>query len=218
MVPVTAFDQFALLKYFNKGGPMMWPLLLISILSIGMVFERLWHYHKVSINTPEFLKKTRMALEAHRIKDAITMCENYKGPIASLMKAGLLKAGKPREEIEIAIAASGGVEMSRLERGLSGLATCASIGPLVGFLGTVTGMIKAFEAIAAHGMNNPTLVAVGISEALITTATGLIIGIPALAFYNFFNSRVSKLVIEMEESTGLLMEYMDDLSSSTTHE
>ncbi|MBN1355506.1 MotA/TolQ/ExbB proton channel family protein [bacterium] len=209
---VSSFEQFAILTYFNKGGPMMWPLLAISILVIAMVFERLYHYRKVSINTPEFLKKVRIALEARKIKEAITMCENYKGPIASIMKAGLLKAGKSREEIETAIAASGGVEMSRLERGLTGLATCASIAPLLGFLGTVTGMIKAFEAIAAHGLNNPALVAVGISEALITTATGLMIGIPSLAFFNYFNSRVSKLVLEMEESTGLLLEYMDELS------
>jgi biopolymer transport protein ExbB len=209
---VSSFEQFALLKYFHKGGPMMWPLLAISIVVIAMVFERLYHYRKVSINTPEFLKKIRIALEAKKIKEAITMCENYRGPIASIMKSGLLKSGRPREEIETAIAASGGVEMSRLERGLTGLATCASIAPLMGFLGTVTGMIKAFEAIAAHGLNNPALVAVGISEALITTATGLIIGIPALTFYNYFNSRVSKLVLEMEESTGLLLEYMDELS------
>ncbi len=211
---VTAFEQFPLLKYFHKGGPMMWPLLAVSIIVVAMVFERLYHYHKVSINTPEFLKKIRVALQARKIKEAITMCENYKGPIASIMKSGLLKAGKHREEIETAIAASGGVEMSRLERGLTGLATCASVAPLLGFLGTVTGMIKAFEAIAAHGLNNPALVAVGISEALITTATGLMIGIPALTFFNYFNSRVSKLVLEMEESSGLLMEYMDELSTN----
>jgi biopolymer transport protein ExbB len=211
---VTGFEQFALLMYFNKGGPMMWPLLAISILVIGMVIERIFHYYRVSINTPEFLRKIRTLLEAGKVKEAITLCENYKGPIASIMKAGLLKTGKSREEIETAIAASGGIEMSRLERGLTGLATCSSIAPLMGFLGTVTGMIKAFEAIAAHGMNNPALVAVGISEALITTATGLMIGIPAMAFYNYFTSKVSKLVLEMEESSGLLLEFMDDLSTS----
>lgn len=211
---VTGFEQFALLMYFNKGGPMMWPLLAVSILVIGMVIERIFHYYRVSINTPEFLRKIRTLLEAGKVKEAITLCENYKGPIASIMKAGLLKTGKSREEIETAIAASGGIEMSRLERGLTGLATCSSIAPLLGFLGTVTGMIRAFEAIAAHGMNNPALVAVGISEALITTATGLMIGIPAMAFYNYFTSKVSKLVLEMEESSGLLLEFMDELSTS----
>jgi biopolymer transport protein ExbB len=211
---VTGFEQFALLMYFDRGGPMMWPLLAISITVIGMVIERMFYYYRVSINTPEFLKKIRTLLENGKIKEAITLCENYKGPIASIMKAGLLKSGKSREEIETAIAASGGIEMSRLERGLTGLATCSSIAPLMGFLGTVAGMIKSFEAIAAHGMNNPALVAVGISEALITTATGLIIGIPAMTFYNYFTSKVSKLVLEMEESSGVLLEYMDDLSVS----
>lgn len=212
---VTSFEQFAILQYFNKGGPIMWPLLAVSIIVIGMVIERVLYYYRVSINTPEFLKKIRTLLEAKRIKEAITLCENYKGPIASILKSGLLKAGRSREEIETAIAASGGIEMSRLERGLTGLATCSSLAPLLGFLGTVTGMIRSFEAIAAHGMNNPALVASGISEALITTAAGLMIGIPAMAFYNYFTSKVSKLVVEMEESSGLLLEYMGDISTGT---
>lgn len=212
---VTSFEQFAILQYFNKGGPIMWPLLAVSIIVIGMVIERVLYYYRVSINTPEFLKKIRTLLEAKRIKEAITLCENYKGPIASILKSGLLKAGRSREEIETAIAASGGIEMSRLERGLTGLATCSSLAPLLGFLGTVTGMIRSFEAIAAHGMNNPALVASGISEALITTAAGLMIGIPAMAFYNYFTSKVSKLVVEMEESSGLLLEYMGDISTGS---
>ena len=211
---VAGFEQFALLIYFNKGGPIMWPLLGISIWVIGMVIERFIHYYRVSINTPDFLRKIRILLEGAKIKEAITLCENYKGPIASIMKAGLLKTGKPREEIETAIAASGGIEMSRLERGLAGLATSSSIAPLLGFLGTVTGMTTAFDAIAAHGMNNPAMVASGISEALITTATGLIVGIPAMTFYNYFTSKVRKLVLEMEESSGLLLEFMDELSAS----
>lgn len=210
---VSAFEQFALLNYFNKGGPVMWPLLAISIVAIALVFERVFYYRRVSINTPEFLKKIRVALEARKIKEAIMMCENYKGPIASIMKAGLLKTGRSREEIENAIASAGGVEMSRLERGLIGLATCATIAPLLGFLGTVTGMIRSFEAIAQQGLNNPGLVASGISEALITTAAGLMISLPVVVAYNYFNAKVAKLVLEMEESSGLLLEYIGEIQA-----
>ncbi len=212
---VTAFEQFALLQYFQKGGPIMWPLLAISIAAIAMIFERMFYYRKISINTPDFLKKIRSLLESKKIKEAITECENHRSPIASIMKSGLLKFGRSREEIETAIAASGGIEMSRLERGLIGLASSSTLAPLLGFLGTVTGMIRAFDAIAAHGLNNPALVASGISEALITTAAGLMIGIPTVAFYNYFNAKVAKVVLEMEESSGLLMEYIEDLTQKS---
>ncbi len=215
---VSALDQFAILNYFNKGGVVMWPLLAISIIAVALILERIFFYRSVSINTPEFLKKIRIALEAKKIKEAIMMCENYKGPIASIMKAGLLKSGKPREEIETALSSAGGVEMARLERGLIGLATCSTIAPLLGFLGTVTGMIRSFEAIAQQGLNNPGLVASGISEALITTATGLFIALPVVASFNYFNAKVARLVLEMEESSGLLLEYIGDLQTPSMME
>ena len=91
---VSALEQFAILNYFNKGGVVMWPLLAISVIAVALILERIFFYRSVSINTPEFLKKIRIALEAKKIKEAIMMCENYKGPIASIMKAGLLKIGR----------------------------------------------------------------------------------------------------------------------------
>lgn len=204
---LSFFEQFEILKFFQKGGPVMWPLLFLSILGLAFIFERFWHYHRVSINTPEFLDKMRKILGQQKIKEAIQLCENYRGPIASILKAGLLKFGHERSEIEKAIDNSGAIEMSRLERGLIWIATISTIAPMLGFLGTVTGMIKAFDVIAAQGMNNPAMVALGISEALITTATGLIIAIPMSLAYNFFTNKVSKLVLEMEESSGMLMEF-----------
>ncbi|MBN2053866.1 MotA/TolQ/ExbB proton channel family protein [bacterium] len=206
------FQQFEILQMFQKGGPVMWPLLFVSILGLAFIFERFWHYHRVTINTPDFLDKIRKVLRQRKVKEAIQVCENYRGPIASILKAGLLKFGKQKEEVEKAIDNSGAIEMSRLERGLIWIATVSTIAPLLGFLGTVTGMIKAFDTIATQGMNNPALVALGISEALITTATGLAIAIPMSLAYNYFSNRVGKLVLEMEESSGMLLEFMNEMS------
>lgn len=213
---LNALSQFPLLNYFNKGGPVMWPLLALSILGVAFTLERFWYYHKVSINTPEFLDKIRQVLKQRKVKEALQVCEHYRGPIASILKAGLLKFGKGRDEIEKAISATGGIEMDRLERGLIWLATIANIAPMLGFLGTVTGMINAFDTIARQGLNNPALVAIGISQALITTATGLTIAIPVSLLYNYFVNRVSKLVLEMEESSNLLVEYMSEMTSEDT--
>jgi biopolymer transport protein ExbB len=210
------FDQLPVLKYFNKGGPVMYPLLFLSILGVAVILERAWYYHRVTINTPEFLDKIRKVLKQRKIKEAVLVCENYRGPIASILKHGLLNYGKGRDFIEKAIDSAGELEMARLERGLVWIATIQTIGPFLGFLGTVTGMIKAFEVIATHGLNNPSLVAIGISEALITTATGLIIAIPMNLFYNYFTTRVSKLVLEMQESSGMLVEYLSALEEEAT--
>ncbi|MBI2570593.1 MAG: MotA/TolQ/ExbB proton channel family protein [Candidatus Schekmanbacteria bacterium] len=209
------YETFPLLDYFDKGGPVMWPLLACSIVAVTFIIERFWHYHKASIDAPEFLDRIGKVLQKGKIKEATKMCEAYTGPVASILKAGLLRYDRGKEEIERAIEASGSLEMARLERGLVVLASVANLAPLLGFLGTVTGMINSFEAIAKQGLNNPALVSIGISEALITTAGGLMIAIPVLAFYNYFTSRVSKIVLDMEESSAFLVEYMGDLESAS---
>ena len=144
----------------------------------------------------------------------MTICEEYGGPIANIMKAGLLKYGRPQEEIERTIEAASAHELSRLERGLSVLATVSNIAPLLGFLGTVSGMINSFDALARAGLSNPGLVAKGISEALITTATGLAVAIPMLVAYNYFTSRVSKFVLEMETSANVLLETYSEMDEA----
>ena len=133
-------------------------------------------------------------------------CEEYEGPIANIMKAGLLKYGRPQDEIERTIETASAHELARLERGLGVLATISNIAPLLGFLGTVSGMINSFDALARAGLSNPGLVAQGISEALITTATGLGVAIPILTSYNYFTTRCSKYVLEMETAANVLLE------------
>ena len=202
-------------RYMQDGGPVMWPLLAFSILGLAFTIERAVALRRARINVNEFLAKVRKALIVNRsIRDAIKICEQYQGPVASIMKAGLLKYGQPKEDVEKTIENAAFYEMSRLERGLLVLATTANVAPLLGFFGTVTGMIKSFKALAEAGLSNPGLVAAGISEALITTAAGLMIAIPVQLAYNFFISRINKFVRDIETATNMLLETFGEMERS----
>jgi biopolymer transport protein ExbB len=193
----------------------MWPLLAFSVAALAVSIERFIALRRAKINVNEFLAKVRKALVVNRsIREAIKVCEQYRGPVASIMKAGLLKYGQPKEDIEKTIENAALFEMGRLERFLPVLATTANVAPLLGFLGTVTGMIKSFDALAAAGLSNPGLVALGIKEALITTATGLIIAIPVQLVYNYFMSRINKFVRDIETATNMLLETFGEMERS----
>ncbi len=198
--------------YMEQGGPVMWPLLAFSILGLAFAIERFFALRKAQINVNEFLAKIRKALMVNRsLRDAVKICEQYRGPVASIMKAGLLKFGQPKEDVEKTIENAALYEMGRLERGLNVLATTANVAPLLGFLGTVTGMINSFDALAKQGLSNPGAVAAGISEALITTATGLIIAIPIQLAYNYFMTKINKFVRDIETATNMLIETFSEM-------
>lgn len=204
-----------LANYFEQGGPMMWPLLIFSIVGLALTVERFIALRKARINVNEFLAKIRKALMVNRSqRDAIRICEQYQGPVASILKAALLKFGQPKEDIEKTIENAALFEMGRLERGLNVLATTANVAPLLGFLGTVTGMINSFDALAKQGLTNPGAVAAGISEALITTAAGLFIAIPIQIAYNYFATRINRFVRDIETSTNMLLETFGDMERS----
>lgn len=199
-------------KYMVGGGPVMWPILICSIVGLAIAIERWMVLNKASINVNEFLAKLRKALLVNRsVRDGIKVCEQYRGPLASIMKAGLLKYGQPKEDVQKTIETAAIHEMSRLEARLMVLATVVTVAPLLGFLGTVTGMIASFDALAKEGLSNPGAVAAGISEALITTAAGLIVALPIQLFYNYFTSRINKTVREIETSTNMLLETFTEM-------
>jgi biopolymer transport protein ExbB len=199
----------------QKGGPVMWPLLAFSILGLAFTIERFFALRKAKINVNEFLAKIRKALMVNRsIRDAVKICEQYQGPVASIMKAGLLKYGQSKDEVEKTIENAALYEMGRLERGLAVLATTANVAPLLGFLGTVTGMIKSFDQLAKVGLSNPAAVAAGISEALITTAAGLIIAIPVQLAYNYYMTRINRFVRDIETATNMLIETFGEMDRS----
>jgi biopolymer transport protein ExbB len=196
----------------EQGGPVMWPLLAFSVLGLAVAIERFFALRRARVNVNEFLAKVRKALMVNRsLRDAVKICEQYQGPVASVMKAGLLKYGQPKEDIEKTIENAALFEMGRLERGLSVLATTANVAPLLGFLGTVTGMINSFDALAKQGLSNPAAVAAGISEALITTAAGLIIAIPVQLAYNYYMTRINKFVRDIETAANMLIETFGEM-------
>ncbi|MBD3336291.1 MAG: MotA/TolQ/ExbB proton channel family protein [Candidatus Eisenbacteria bacterium] len=198
-----------MLELFQAGGNFMWPLLLTSIIGLAVILERMFTLQRAHTNTRRLMERILQDLKSDGVGAAIETCTRTRGPIAAILHAGLLKAHKGPEAVEKAIENAGTIEMSFLQRGLIWLATVANIAPLMGFLGTVSGMINAFEAIAAAEQVSAKVVAKGISEALITTATGLLIAIPVQTAHNYFVARIDRFVLEMEESS---VELVDALS------
>lgn len=205
-------------EYFSQGGPLMWPLLACSLLGVIFIVERAIAYYRVKGETAEIVSEIRESLLERQLRRAIEICEGFDHPVAITLKSGLLRFGKSHEEIEKAMESVALHEVSKLEKSLWILATIANIAPLFGFLGTVTGMIGSFEALAEVGLGNPEAVAGGISEALITTATGLAIALPVQAAYNYFNNRVSQFALDMEISSSVLLETFNEIEVPGTTE
>lgn len=204
-------DTFTLLKYFWQAGVNRWPLLLCSIFGLVFIIERYWSLSRVKINTAEIITRVRRALQAGDLSAGQTVCDTLGGPIANTVKAGLLRFGAPTEEVEKAMEAVATQEIARMEKYLWILATIAMVAPLFGFLGTVTGMIQAFDRLAEVGLGNPRAVASGISEALITTAWGLFIALPVQFAFNYFTTRVSNASLGMETGAAMLVETFREL-------
>jgi biopolymer transport protein ExbB len=196
-------------ELFLKGGPFMWWLLTVALVGFIFLIERFWTLNRARVNTRKLIGRVITTLRNEGVQAAAEECQKVRGPIAAILYSGLQKADQGPEAVEKAISTAGTIEMAFLERGLIWIASVTTIAPLIGFLGTVSGMIRAFEAIAAAEQVNAKLVASGISEALITTATGLIVAIPATIGYNYFVSAIDRFVIEMEETSAELIEELE---------
>jgi len=204
-----------LFSIFLKGGIIMWPILLCSIIGLAVVIDRYIVIRKAKINVPAFMVRIRGFIKKKDISGAVSYCMEEKSPIANVVRKGLKKYKLGHERVKDSIENAGSQEVSKLEKGLPILASVSGIAPLLGFLGTVTGMISAFMRIEdLQGSANPSDLAGGIWEALITTAFGLIVGIPALALYNYFVSAVKKLVGEIEMVANDVVDTVQDASSS----
>jgi len=200
-------------KYIIEGGVfIMVPLVILFLIGITYIIERTVALKKAQINTAEFLTKIRAALKNKNVKEAVQVCETFRGPIASILKTGLMKFGDPKEEIEKTMENAAMHEIARLERGLGVLSSISNLAPILGFLGTVTGMINSFDALAQ--LNDPGAVAAGISQALITTAGGLIVAVPTLLSYSYFTTRVNGFIREIESASAVLMESFSQMERS----
>jgi biopolymer transport protein ExbB len=199
-----------LVRYFNQGneGGFMWPILICLIIGLAIAFERIITLNRADINTRKFIVRVKRALEEGGISAAEEVCANTRGPVASVFQAGLLRADEGIDAVEKAVVSYGSIEMSFLERGMVWLSLFISIAPMFGFLGTVIGMVLAFDAIAQAGDISPSLVAGGIQVALLTTVFGLIVAIILQFFYNYAVSKIDRIVVEMEEAS---IELIDSL-------
>jgi len=204
----------SLFKYYNDGGWVMHAISVLSVISLMTIVYKVIALRKVHLNLNEFISKIRGALLKGNIKGAMTVCEEHRGPVASIVKSGLLKFGKPRDEIEKTMENAAIHEVAYLEKYLTVLATISSIAPLLGFLGTVVGMVLSFEVIAEAGLNDPGKVAKGISQALLTTAYGLMVAFFTQPFYNYFTSKVSSYTREIETASNILFETFDEMDET----
>lgn len=199
----------SLFQIIIKGGIIMIPIALCSIIALAILIERLVSLRKIRINARTFVLQVKNMLLRKQVNEAIMLCKQTPGPISGITKAGLLKHNRLREEIKDAMEGAAKTEVFHLERYLGVLGTVAAITPLIGFLGTVTGMIKAFMQIQSLGGNvDSSVLAGGIWEALITTAAGLSVGIPALIVYNWLQAKVERHVFEMQESSNELLDML----------
>ena len=186
-------------EIIQKGGVVMYPILLCSVLSLAIFLERLFSLREGRIIPKKFIKEVEEFIRMKKFNEAIALCSTSNSSIARIIYAGLKKAGKQKDEIKEAITEQGKQEAMELERFLTTLGTIAGVSPLLGLLGTVTGMIKTFNVLAiSKQLGDPGMLSAGISEALITTAAGLIVAIPSFIFYKYFTSKVDKLIVKME--------------------
>ncbi len=197
-----------IVQKFNEGndGGWMWPVLVTLILGLAIFLERIITLNLADINTRKFIINVQEALQEGGIGAAEELCAKTRGPVASVFQAGLMRADEGIEAAEKAISTYGSIEMSFLERGLIWLSLFIAIAPLFGFLGTVVGMIAAFDDIQAANDISPSVVAGGIKTALLTTAGGLIAGIILQIGYNYCVSKIDRLIVEMEESSITLID------------
>lgn len=206
--------KMGLWQIFLAGGPVMWPILLCSIFAMAIIIEKFWHVHKIKIDTQEFLNSVLDKMKHHQVKEALEICDKTMSPISHILKAGILKYDRPRPQIKEAIEDASLYEVPRLEKNLSMLATIAHISPLLGLLGTVTGMVRCFQTIQAKAVTfhpvSPGDLAGGIWEALLTTVAGLIVAIPTFIAYNYLVSRINGFILEMEKASTELVNFLTE--------
>lgn len=210
----TAVTHQVSLPFWNlflKGGFLMWPILLLSIISVYIFFERYFAVKTAAKTDPNFMSRIRDYIHEERIDAALDLCRKTDSPIARMIEKGVSRIGRPLTDIHSAIENVGRQEIFKLERGLPALATAAGGAPMIGFLGTVTGMVRAFYNMANAGSNvDIQILSSGIYEAMITTVGGLVVGIIAYFFYNILVARIEKIVNQLECSTTEFIDLLNE--------
>ncbi|MFZ9086785.1 MAG: MotA/TolQ/ExbB proton channel family protein [Steroidobacteraceae bacterium] len=201
-------------EIIRAGGPLMWPILLCSVVAVAIVVERLWTLSPRRVNPAELTDKIWKLVQTRTLTDRHVEALEQNSPLGRVLASGLANRDRGRDIMKEVIEDTGRHVVHELERFLDALGTIAAITPLLGLLGTVTGMISAFDAITVQGVGDPQVLSGGIGEALITTATGLIVAIPALIAHRYLRARVDRLVVDMEKEAMKLVQAYDRLQAS----
>ena len=214
--PQQVEQSFSLIQMAAKGGWLMIILAILSVVAIYIFGKKWWMIHKAQQVDRNFMRDIRDYIHEGKVKSALSLCEKYDSPIARLVEKGIERIGRPLTDIQTAVENMGNVEIARLEKGLATLATIAGGAPMIGFLGTVIGMVQAFFNMANAGNNvDITLLSGGIYTAMITTVGGLIVGILAYFGYNYLTAQISNLMFKMETAT---IDFMDLLHEPADNE
>lgn len=188
-----------MLEYMQKGGPLMWLILLCSIVSAAVFAERLTYFHRATIRVGEFLRGLANLIQRRNFAEALHECAGTPGPVARVIHSAIIRHDAPRAELKEIVQEAGQLEVPNLERNLNILATISFVTPLVGLLGTVTGLIEAFVTISSHsGIATSVDISTGIYQSLLTTAAGLVVAIPSSVGYSYLSSRVNSLMHDIE--------------------
>ena len=198
--------------YFLEGGAFMWPILMTLIFGLAFVIERAYSLMMSGVDSQKFYEEITSSIKENGTEEAAKICKETDGPVAGIFYAGLIKVDRGLEEVEKGIQNSGAIEMAFLEKNMIWLNAVITVAPMLGFTGTVVGMIGAFDAIKAANDISPAVVAGGISQALLTTAFGLIVAMIIQVFQNVFVSRIEKLVLDMEEQSNRFIDYLYELN------
>ncbi len=199
-------SETSLYGLFKKGGPFMWPILMMAAVAMGFIVERFLFFRKANLSSREFIEDLENTITTGSLSDVEKMCSDSGNVLSRILLRGMKHRKLSHERVEKSISIAGSVETSKLERGLNVLSSLGNIAPMLGFLGTTSGMISAFADIAAADQVNASIVAGGIEEALLTTAAGLTVAIPTLLFYNYFIHRIDIFVADVERISGDLLE------------
>ena len=203
-----------MVQYFIDGGAFMWPILVSLVFGLGFALERAYSLIVSSIDSQKFFIDISDTIKKSGVDTSVELCNNTRGPVAEIFHAGLSRTHRGLAEVEKAIQNAGSLEMAFLEKNMIWLNTVITVAPMIGFTGTVVGMIDAFDAIKAANDISPAVVAGGISKALLTTAFGLITAMIIQIFQNFFVSRIDRLILDMEENSIKLVDQLYDIDSS----
>ena len=202
-----------MVHYFLEGGAFMWPILVTLIFGLAFVIERAYSLMMSAVDSQVFFDTISKSINENGTEDAVNVCSETEGPVAAIFYAGLSKMNRGLDEVEKAIQNAGAIEMAFLEKNMIWLNAVMTIAPMLGFTGTVVGMIAAFDAIKAANDISPAVVAGGISQALLTTAFGLIVAMIIQTFQNVFVARIDKLVLDMEEQSIKIMDHLQDIET-----